>query len=427
MASVDRAIFWFRNNLRIHDNPAFAKAFEESDEVIPIYLFEDREWDATNIARINHFRGTFILQSLQCLQDSLESMGGNLILRRGKAEEIIPAIAQEYGTSTCYLENGFAYEETSSEQRLSGLIHTKACEGATLLHPDDLPFGLTDFPRVFTKFRKKVEERLIIRPSCKLPDKFDFIRVKKSVIPPLSHFFEEPESASPTGIYHFLGGEKAATQRLREWIWEKKAISTYKETRNQLLGSDFSSRFSPWLAQGCISPRMIYEEIKAFEEEHGANQSTYWLFFELLWRDFFYFIARKWGARLFHRYGINPDKPNPPKLSSEAESFEKWKLGKTNDDFVNANMNELSCTGWMSNRGRQNVASYLIHDMGVDWRKGAQWFEENLIDYDPCSNYGNWLYLSGFGNDPRPDRKFNTQKQAEFYDPDGRYRKFWNQ
>ena len=97
--------------------------------------------------------------------------------------------------------------------------------------------------------------------------------------------------------------------------------------------------------------RTIYEEIKAFEEEHGANQSTYWLFFELLWRDFFYFIARKWGARLFHRYGINPDKPNPPKLSDEAESFEKWKLGKTNDDFVNANMNELRCTGWMSNRG----------------------------------------------------------------------------
>ena len=428
MNSVNRAIFWFRNNLRIHDNPAFAKALEESDEVIPVYLFEDREWHATNPRRINHFRGRFILQSLQCLQDSLESMGGNLILRRGKAEEIIPAIAQEYGASTCYLENGFAYEETSSEQRLSGLIHTKACEGATLLHPDDLPFGLADFPKVFTKFRKKVgRTNLAIRSCCKLPENFDFIRVKKSAIPPLSHFFEEPESTSPKEYTIFSEAKRQPLKDCRNGSGKKRRYPPTRKPETSCLGSDFSSRFSPWLAQGCISPRMIYEEIKAFEEEHGANQSTYWLFFELLWRDFFYFIARKWGARLFHRYGINPDKPNPPKLSDEAESFEKWKLGKTDDDFVNANMNELRCTGWMSNRGRQNVASYLIHDLGVDWRKGAQWFEENLIDYDPCSNYGNWLYLSGFGNDPRPDRKFNTQKQAEFYDPDGRYRKFWNQ
>ena len=172
---------------------------------------------------------------------------------------------------------------------------------------------------------------------------------------------------------------------------------------------------------------MVYEEIKTYEEKYGSNQSTYWLFFELLWRDFFYFIARKWGARLFHKQGINPDKPNSTRYCGDEKSFVKWKLGKTDDDFVNANMNELRKTGWMSNRGRQNVASYLIHDLGVDWRKGAQWFEENLVDYDPCSNYGNWLYLSGFGNDPRPDRKFNTQKQAEIYDPNGTYRKMWNQ
>ena len=219
---MNRTIFWFRNNLRIHDNPAFAKALEESDEVIPLYLFENREWDETNPRRINHFRGGFILQSLECLQDSLESIGGNLILRRGKAEEIIPAIAQEYGASTCYLENGFAYEETSTEQRLSELIHTKAYEGATLLHPDDLPFELADFPRVFTKFRKKVEKNLAIRSCYKLPEKFDLIRIKKSSTPPVSHFFEEPESTALQGIYHFLGGEKAAAQRLQKWIWEKK-------------------------------------------------------------------------------------------------------------------------------------------------------------------------------------------------------------
>jgi len=100
-------------------------------------------------------------------------------------------------------------------------------------------------------------------------------------------------------------------------------------------------------------------------------------------------------------------------------------MGQTDDQFVNANMNELRMTGWMSNRGRQNVASYLIHQLGLDWRLGARWFEQQLIDYDPCSNYGNWLYLSGFGSDPRPNRIFNVAKQASIYDANQEYRKLW--
>ena len=106
------------------------------------------------------------------------------------------------------------------------------------------------------------------------------------------------------------------------------------------------------------------------------------------------------------------------------QALERWRTGTTGDDFVDANMRELLFTGFISNRGRQNVASYLVHQLKQDWRKGAAWFESLLIDYDVCSNYGNWMYAAGVGNDPR-DRIFNTRKQASMYDGDGGYRRLW--
>ena len=105
--------------------------------------------------------------------------------------------------------------------------------------------------------------------------------------------------------------------------------------------------------------------------------------------------------------------------------FLEWTEGRTHSDFVNANMKELNQTGFMSNRGRQNVASYLIHNLGIDWRMGAGYFEQHLIDYDPASNWGNWAYIAGVGNDPRPFRKFNLEKQAQNYDGEGLYRSLW--
>ena len=190
-----------------------------------------------------------------------------------------------------------------------------------------------------------------------------------------------------------------------------------------MVGSDYSSKLSPWLANGSLSAVQVYWEIKKYEDQRIANDSTYWLFFELLWREFFRFVARRHGSKIFQRSGLKQE--STTNRRGDSRTFEKWKLGRTENDFVNANMNELAKTGWMSNRGRQNVASYLIHDLGQDWLDGARHFENQLIDYDPCSNYGNWMYLGGVGNDPRPNRAFNLDKQAEYYDPDHRFRKLW--
>jgi deoxyribodipyrimidine photo-lyase len=180
---------------------------------------------------------------------------------------------------------------------------------------------------------------------------------------------------------------------------------------------------SPWLAHGNISARSIYDELKRFEKTVKKNISTYWLFFELLWRDYFAFMAMKHGNKIFLKGGIKNRKRNY--LKNHEPLLDKWKSGRTGDPFVDANMKELMHSGFMSNRGRQNVASYLVHDLNIDWRAGASWFESQLIDYDPYSNYGNWMYVAGVGNDPREFRKFNTGFQSAKYDPKGKYRQLW--
>ncbi|MBU3723785.1 MAG: DASH family cryptochrome, partial [Limnohabitans sp.] len=163
--------------------------------------------------------------------------------------------------------------------------------------------------------------------------------------------------------------------------------------------------------------------VKAYEAMHGANDSTYWIGFELLWRDHFRWLHLKHGHQLYRRQGLSTQ-PQVRKAHS-SENFEAWCTAKTGHPFIDAGMRELTTTSYLSNRMRQNLASYLIHDLGCDWRAGAAWFETHLIDFDVYSNQGNWLYLSGCGTDPRGGRRFNPDKQAKDYDPDGSYRALW--
>eukprot|EP00494_Astrolonche_serrata_P006883 UN06908 len=223
----------------------------------------------------------------------------------------------------------------------------------------------------------------------------------------------------------FQGGETMALKTLKDWIWEQDKLRTYKDTRNGLLGNNYSSKFSPWLALGCLSPRMIYSECKKYESCRAKNKSTYWLVFELMWRDFFTFQAIKRGNDIFKIHGpigshngfYNRDWPGT-KLD-----LDKWRTGQTGWPFIDANMREMNETGFMSNRGRQNVASFLALELRVDWRQGAEYFETHLLDHDVASNYGNWCAAAGlFGG--RVNR-FNIIKQAKDYDKNGDYVRRW--
>ncbi|MGB2925821.1 MAG: DASH family cryptochrome, partial [Limnothrix sp.] len=223
-------------------------------------------------------------------------------------------------------------------------------------------------------------------------------------------------------VLSFVGGETAGLKRLDDYFWQGDRLKNYKETRNGLLGADYSSKFSPWLAHGCLSARYIAAQVAEYEAKRTANTSTYWLIFELLWRDYFRWISAKHGNKIFRPAGLQGVEIP---WRQDQTAFEKWRTGQTGIPFVDANMRELLATGFMSNRGRQNVGSFLTKNLGLDWRLGASWFESQLIDYDVCSNWGNWNYTAGVGNDARGFRYFNIPKQAKDYDPQGDYVRHW--
>ncbi|KAA0249045.1 MAG: DASH family cryptochrome, partial [Chlorobiota bacterium] len=372
------------------------------------------------------FKRQFIFDSVAVLSKKYREHGSTLITEHGSTIGNINAMLRNYSINTVFMAKEHTEYETEIERELVKAnpgIEFQFFEDRTMLHPGDLPFHCSALPELFTTFRKEVEKDLRVRKPAdavvKLPPTIDVQGDGKTL----------EEIAILLGIekgleLRFKGGESEGLRRLKYYLDETQLLSRYKETRNGLLGDDYSSKFSPWLSIGALSPRQIYWAVKEYEEKYGANDSTYWLVFELLWRDFFRFIAMKHGKKIFLKNSIRGGNA-PGKSEINMKRFGKWCRGETAQPFIDANMRELNATGFMSNRGRQNVASYLVHDLGLDWRLGAEYFESMLLDYDPCSNWGNWIYLAGVGNDGRDFRRFNPERQAAMYDPDGEYQRAW--
>lgn len=420
-----QAILWFRNDLRLHDHEALVTALQKADQVLPVYCLDPRQFGTTpfGFPKTGGFRANFLFESLQSLRKRLQDKGSDLLVIHGKPEEQLPQLAEEHNCSWIFAHEEVAEEEIKVEQALEqalfqGGITLELSSGATLYHPEDLPMPIKALPDVFTKFRKQVEKESILREVFDTPRSIPTIELAHwGAIPK-----PEPVDSDPRRALMMTGGEIAGINRLQEYFWERNCLKSYKETRNGLLGEDYSSKFSPWLALGCLSPRYIETEIRKYEELRIANDSTYWLLFELIWRDYFRFVVKKYGNRVFQPGGI---KQIEGSWSTNARIFEAWRTGHTGHPFVDANMRELLLTGFMSNRGRQNVASFLVKDLKLDWRMGAEWFESQLIDYDVCSNWGNWNYVAGIGNDPRETRYFNVASQSKRYDSSGEYIRTW--
>ncbi|MGB1256942.1 MAG: DASH family cryptochrome [Thiolinea sp.] len=413
-----RGLYWFRNDLRLHDNPALLRLAAKCDELICVYVAEPRwfTWTRFQSKPVGAFRWRFILESLENLQRQLQSCGQRLVIKSGQPQQVIADLIAAHDIRCVGFSHLPATYEANQIKQLELQFPEVFWDGEyafTLFEPEQLPFEPDDLPKSFTPFRKRVEKIPLLRP------------VKAPVTLPLPGCLsiasdELPAPASlATGIHetelYFSGGEKAGLNQLRYYLHESGLVSDYKTTRNGLDGWDFSSKLSPWLAQGCLSPRQIMAELRDYEAKCVANDSTYWLYFELLWREYFQWLHYKYGYRLYHPRGIRDVNPL---LTFYAEAYMCWREGTTDSPFVNAFMRQLKETGWMSNRGRQIVASYLVNELGVDWRFGAAWFEQQLIDYDPASNWGNWQYLAGVGTDPRGRRAFNITKQQQTYDPE---------
>lgn len=429
-----RAIMWFRQDLRLHDNEALQDALRNAYEVIPVFIFDERIYGGKTsfgFPKAGKFRAKFVIESIQDLRQSLRKLNSDLIVRVGKPEDILFEMAKVCKTSWIFCNR----ERTSEELTVQDILEKKLwsvgqemrySRGKMLYYTADLPFPVQHTPDVFTQFRKEVERIVPVREPLSRPDRpfnptaFDF---EPGDIPSLQDLGYETFEPDARAVLTFKGGESEGLKRLQYYFWESNLIKDYKETRNGLLGGDYSSKFSPWLAQGCLSPKMIYHELKRYEKERGSNESTYWLFFELLWRDFFRFMGKKYGNKIFQIGGTRG--VSDPKWQNNWDLLEQWIEGRTGVPFVDANMLELKHTGFMSNRGRQNVASYLVKDLRVNWQMGAEYFESILIDYDVCSNWGNWNYVAGVGSDPREDRYFNMETQAKRYDPNGDYVRHW--
>ena len=264
------------------------------------------------------------------------------------------------------------------------------------------------------------------------------------------------------------GGESKAHQRL-DHFFRSGSVTNYKDGRNGPLSIDSTTNISSYLALGCITARQVHAYMCCFEDGNtnaapesdqvdmakrlkcwgnadgygqGESEGAADLRCELLWRDYMRLVARKYGWRLFSLDGLRPttgtDQSSPPKawrrvdtldagpeVSATRDMLERFRAGRTGTGLIDASQRELFLTGYTSNRARQNVASYLAKHLGIDWRVGAEWYECMLVDYDAASNWGNWQYVAGVGNDPREGRIFNPVKQALDYDKKGEYVKTW--
>jgi len=429
-----RVIVWFRQDLRLHDNEALTDALKCAEEVVPIYVFDERLYQSKTrfgFKKTGHHRARFVMESVQDLKASLQALGSDLVIRIGKPEEEIFKLARQIKSSLVFCNRERTRDEVNVQDTLERNLWSIGQEmiysrGKMLYYTQDLPFPVTHCPDVFSTFRKEVERIVPVREVLPKPtEKFNSLEVvvDHGTVPTLEDLGYEEFEKDTRSVHAFEGGETKGLARLQHFLWETDDVKHYKETRNNLLGESYSSKLSPWLAQGCLSPKQVYAELKKYEEERGSNESTYWLFFELLWRDFFRLMGKKHGNKIFLKGGIT-ERINPD-WKEEEQITKLWTEGRTGMPFIDANMRELKQTGFMSNRGRQNVASFLIHDLKLNWQVGASYFESMLLDYDPCSNWGNWTYLAGVGNDPRDDRYFNILKQAQKYDPKGEYVKLW--
>jgi deoxyribodipyrimidine photo-lyase len=428
-----RAIVWFRNDLRLHDNEAITNALRMADEVIPVYVFDERIFMGKTrfgFAKTGKYRAQFILESIEDLKQNLKKIGSDLVVRIGKPEQVLAEMAKTYHCSWVFCNRERTKEEVDVQDVLEQNLWENGIEllyarGKMLYHTQDLPAPIQHIPDVFTAFRKENENITPIRPPLPSPTRMPALpnEVEVGNIPNLIDFGHEPFETNANAAFTFKGGETEGIKRLNYYLWETDAAASYKLTRNGLIGSDYSTKFSAWLATGCLSPKYIYAELKRYEKERISNESTYWIFFELLWRDFFRLMGKKHGNRIFLKGGTH--NKSLKQLRNNQEMFTVWAEGRTGVPFIDANMRELAETGFMSNRGRQNVASFLVRDLKVNWQMGAEYFESQLLDYDPCSNWCNWNYVAGVGSDPREDRYFNILTQAKNYDLNGDFVRIW--
>ena len=397
----------FTRDLRLHDHPALAAAVEASDCVVPLFVLDDA-LRASDYARPNRMK--FLRESLVDLDGSLRSRGGHLVVRHGDPVREAVAVAGTARARAIFLSADVSAFAQRRARRLAAAgaergIEVRTFPGVTIAERTALRPAGGDHFRVFTPYWNRWST-LPLRALAPLPRRIAVPSgLARGGIPPLRDLL--PGTPSPHVI---AGGETLGRARLDAWC--RDGLAHYAE-RHDAPAVDGTSRLSAYLHFGCISPVEVAHRCRARAGGEAFLR-------QLCWRDFYHQVTAA-----HPRIGRVDYRPRGDIWGDHPDFLAAWKAGRTGYPLVDAGMRQLAAEGFMHNRARLVTASFLVKDLGVDWRLGAAHFLDLLVDGDIANNSGNWQWVAGTGNDTRPNRVFNPVRQGARFDPDGEYVRRW--
>jgi deoxyribodipyrimidine photo-lyase len=431
MHQYNRSIIWFKNDLRLHDNETLIEAIKHSSHVMPIFIIDPR-WSNSTIhgfRKTGKFRLKFIYESVKALKQKLQEIGSDLFIIEGMPEKVLPELIIKYKINAIFTKNEFGTDEQALQtklNKLSAIFRTKIHEYCTQTLVDFSAINTAELSNIesFDSFCNQIQQNKIkLRPSYTAPNFINTLSLleNKGLAAFDNYIYTNLETDS-RATFNFIGGEQKALERLQYFVWQKKTAN-FVLNKNKINGPDYSSKFSPWLAQGCLGVAYLYEQLQNFKYTNKDNGNCDLLINSLLWRDYFYLNFMLNGTKFYRQGGIyNRDLL----CTKDYNSLNEWINGNTSDDYINALMNEIRNTGWMSRSGRKHVVNYLSKQLLVDWRLGAAYFESQLLDYDVCINYGNWAVSVGVGPDKQLlGNKLNFEAIKNEFDANMEHQNIW--
>jgi len=398
---LQTALILFNRDLRVHDNPALTAAAAE--RIVPLFCFDDSIL-GSRFAAPN--RLAFMLESLHDLDTSLSERGASLFVRRGDPVREAIALAKETDAASIHVSADYSAYARRRERRLAAACESERIEltlhpGVTVVPPGELTPAESDHFKVFSPFHR-VWNRTHLRPGHAAPGRLTVpkkpARGRLPALESLTKHRPSPDRAP--------GGEAEGRRRMRAFL--RDDVVRYDDLHDDLAGAR-TSGLSPYLRFGCISPLELFNGAR---EARGGEPFAR----QLAWRDFHHQVLAANPSLPRRDY-----RPRGDRWSRSKRALDAWKEGQTGYPIVDAGMRQLAREGYMHNRARLIVGSFLTKDLYIDWREGATHFWDLLSDGDIANNAGNWQWVAGTGNDTRPHRVFNPLRQAERFDPDGAY------